>query len=110
MIEWTNELRAQIGSSSRAILTYLGVNGYPVAVPLRFTFDPEQHRFMLPKPAGSPPTLEGDRASLTLLRYDPEMANERYTPFYGQLEEQIDTWLFTPSRVVIQQWGRRRDR
>ena len=109
MIEWTNELRAQIDSSSRAILTYLGVNGYPVAVPLPFTFDSEQHRFLLPRPAGAPPTLVGDRASMTLLRYDQEMANERYIPFHGQLEEQVDTWLFTPSRVVIQQWGRKRE-
>ena len=109
MIEWTNELRAQIGSSSRAILTYLGVNGYPVALPLPFAFDAENERFALPMPTGYPPTSDVDRASLTLLRYDPEMANERYIPFYGQLDEQGDTWLFIPSRVVIQQWRGRRE-
>ena len=109
MIEWTNELRAQIGSSSRAILTYLGMNGYPVALPLPFTFDAEKQRFMLPMPTGCPSTAEGDRASLTLLRYDPDMANERYLPFYGQLDEQGGTWLFTPSRVVIQQWRGKRE-
>jgi hypothetical protein len=107
MIEWTNELREQIGSSSRAILTYLGVNGYPVALPLPFTFDSEKQCFMLPMPTGYPSIAEVNRVSLTLLRYDPEMANERYIPFYGQLEEQGGVWLFTPSRVVIQQWGRR---
>ena len=109
MIEWTNELRTQIASSSRAILTYLGVNSYPVALPLPFTFDSEKQRFILPMPTGFPLNLEVDRASLTLLRYDPEMANERYTPFYGQLEAHDNTWLFTPARVVIQQWRGRRE-
>ena len=109
MIEWTNELSVQIGSSRRAILTYLGVNGYPVALPLSFTFEADKQRFVLPMPAGYPPTSELDHASLTLLRYDPEMANERYLPFYGQLKEQGDTWLFTPSRVVIQRWRGKRE-
>ena len=39
MIEWTDELIAQIGSYSRAALSYLSLDGYPVTLPLPFTFD-----------------------------------------------------------------------
>jgi len=107
MIEWTDELVSQIGSSSRAILTYLGVDGYPLALPLPFTFDSINHRLTLPMPTGHPPASTTEYVSLTLLRYDPEVANERYIPMYGQLQVLGDgSWLFTPSRVVIQKWGR----
>ena len=47
--------------------------------------------------------------SLTLLRYDPQVVNERYLLFYGQLVEQSDGWSFTPSRVVLPQWRGRRE-
>jgi hypothetical protein len=40
MIEWTNELIVQIDSYSRAALSYPGESGYPVTLPLPFTFDP----------------------------------------------------------------------
>ncbi len=103
MIAWTNELIAQIDSSSRAALSYLGESGYPVTLPLPFTFDRVEHRFTLPMPV-QPPAIaaagEG-QTSLTLLRYDPQVANERYLLFYGQLVEHDDRWSFTPSRVVL---------
>jgi hypothetical protein len=103
MIEWTNELIAQIDSFSRAVLSYLGESGYPVTLPLPFTFDRVEHRFTLPMPVQPPAiaaTGEG-QTSLTLLRYDPQVANERYLLFYGQLVEYGDRWSFTPSRVML---------
>ncbi len=109
MIEWADELVAQIGSFSHAALSYPGVDGYPVALALPFTFDPAEHRFILTIPADRPAIAQADRASLTLLGYDPQVANERYLPFYGQLTEQGDQWLFIPSRVVLPRWGRKRD-
>ena len=78
MIDWTDELMAQTGAFSRAALSYPGVDGYPVALPLPFTFDPVEHRFTFPMPAHRPAYSPGDRASLTLLPYDPQLANERY--------------------------------
>src|SRR2546426_4616435 len=104
MIDWTDELMAQIGTFSRAALSYPGLDGYPVALPLPFTFDSVEHRFTLPMPPHRPAISNANLASLTLLRYDPQMANERYLPFYGQLTEQGDTWLFIPSRVVLPRW------
>jgi len=101
LITWTEELRAQIASCSRAVLSYPGENGYPVALPLSFTFEPELHRFALPIPVGRPAVSEAERSSMTLLRYDAQGANERYLPFYGRLVEEGDTWYFTPTRVVI---------
>ena len=103
MIEWTDELIAQIDSSSRAALSYLGASSYPVTLPFPFTFDQMEHRFTLPRP-GHPPVISAATAgqtSLTLLRYDPQVGNERYLLFYGQLEERDTGWSFTPSRVVL---------
>ncbi len=54
MIEWTDELIAQIGSYSRAALSYLGLDGYPITLPLPFTFDRGEHRFTFPRPSQSP--------------------------------------------------------
>ncbi len=101
MIDWTDELMAQTGAFSRAALSYPGLDGYPVALPLSFTFDPVEHRFTFPMPEHRPACSPGDRASLTLLHYDPQLASERYLLFYGQLTELGNTWAFTPSRVVI---------
>lgn len=111
MIEWTDELIAQIGSYSRAALSYLGLDGYPVTLPLPFTFDRGEHRFTFPRPSQSPAisTVAEGSHSLTLLRYDPQVVNERYLLFYGQLAEQSDGWSFTPSRVVFPQWRGRRE-
>jgi hypothetical protein len=111
MILWTNELLVQIDSYSRAVLSYPGESGYPVTLPLPFTFDRVAHRFALPKP-GHPPFISGEgegQTSLTLLRYDPQVMNERYLLFYGQLKEHGDEWSFTPSRVVLPRWGGRRE-
>ncbi len=103
MIAWTDELIAQINSYSRAALSYLGASGYPVTLPLPFTFDEVGHRFTLTRP-GHPPAISAEsegQMSLTLLRYDPQVANVRYLLFYGRLTELGNTWTFAPSRVVI---------
>jgi hypothetical protein len=103
MIEWTDELLAQINSSSRAALSYLGESGYPVTLPLPFSFDRLEHYFTFPVAALAPAIsseAEGS-TSITLLRYDQQRANEAYVLFYGQLARHDDTWSFTPSRVVL---------
>jgi hypothetical protein len=111
MIQWTNEFLAQIDSYSRAALSYRGESGYPVTLPLPFTFDLVAHSFALPKPEHLPSiSAKGEgETSLTLLRYDPQVVNERYLLFYGQLAEHGDEWSFTPSRVMLPQWGSRRE-
>jgi len=61
------------------------------------------YRFTLPFPV-QPPAIsaEGEgQSSLTLLRYDPQVANERYLLFYGQVVERGKEWSFAPSRVVL---------
>ena len=103
MIAWTDELIAQIDAFSRAALSYIGASGCPVTLPLPFTFDPVEHRFTLPRP-GHPPAISSEAAgqtSLTLLRYDRQVDNDRYLLFYGQVEERGAGWSFTPSRVVL---------
>ena len=103
MIAWTNELLELIDSYRRAALSYSGESGYPVTLPLPFTFERGGHRFTLPLPV-HPPAISSQGASqtsLTLLRYDPQVANERYLLFYGQLTQQGESWAFTPTRVVL---------
>lgn len=107
MITWTDELRELIASSSRAVLSYSGEGGFPVGLPLSFSFDAQLQRFALTLPAGYPTIVDAQRVSMTLLRYDTRLANERYLPFYGQLVEEGGTWFFIPSRVVMPRWQRR---
>ena len=112
MIDWTEDLVAQIGTYSRAVLSYPGLDGYPVALPQPLAFDPVEHSFSFPippLPSYRPASSPEDRASLTLLHYDPQAANERFLLFYGQLAERNHEWSFTPSRVVVPRWGRRRE-
>jgi general stress protein 26 len=109
MIVWTDELIAQIGSYSRAALSYMGESGYPVTLPLPFTFDRLEHHFTFPRPS-QPPAISSEAegsTSITLLRYDQQRANEAYLLFYGQLARHDDTWSFTPTRVVHRSLERR---
>jgi hypothetical protein len=103
MIVWTNDLIEQINSYSRAALSYSGQDGYPVTLPLSFTFDRVTFRFTLSAPAQPPAiaTNGASQVSLTLLRYDPQVANERYLLFYGQVMQQGDRWSFAPARVTL---------
>jgi hypothetical protein len=109
MVDWTDELIAQIGSYSRAALSYMGESGYPVTLPLPFTFDRLEHHFTFPRPS-QPPAISSEAegsTSITLLRYDQQRANEAYLLFYGQLARHDDTWSFTPTRVVHRSLERR---
>jgi hypothetical protein len=114
MMTWTDELIEQIDSYHHAALSYTGQDGYPVTLPVPFTFDREGHRFRINLPA-QPPAFGGEPSpsvqdagemSLTLLRYDPLVANERYLLIYGQVIQESDDWTFIPSRVVLSQSAR----
>lgn len=90
------------------MLSLTGPGGYPIALPLPFTFEPETRRFALPMPKNLPNNIpHNGRASLTLLRYDPQAANERWLLFHGRLVEQAPGFDFYPSRMVAPQWARR---
>ncbi len=105
---FTDELVAQIRQHTRAVLSLTGPSGYPVALPLSFTFDPESRCFAMPIPKNLPNNVpRNGLASLTLLRYDPQVANERWLLFHGRLVESPRGFDFYPSRMVAPQWGRR---
>jgi len=107
MIDWTEELLTQIEAFSRVALSYPGIDGYPVVLPLPLAFDRDKRCFTLPIPHQRPVPASKEQVSLTLLRYDEQMKGERYLLFYGHLTETGKEWTFTPSRVVLRQWGRR---
>ncbi len=108
MIVFTDELVAQIRLHTRAVLSLVGPSGYPIALPLPFVFDRDKGRFAMPMPRNLPNTVpHNGLASLTLLRYDAQAANERWLLFHGRLVEQVSGFEFYPSRVVTPSWGRR---
>jgi hypothetical protein len=107
MIDWTEELLTQIEGFSRMALSYPGIDGYPVVLPLPLVFDRDKHCFILPIPHQRPVPASEDRVSLTLLHYDEQMKFERYLVCYGHLTETGNEWIFTLSHVVLPQWGRR---
>ena len=107
MIDWTEELLKQIEGFSRVVLSYAGVDGYPVALPFPLVFDRDKRCFILPIPHQRPVPASEEQVSLTLLHFNEQMKNERYLLFYGHLTETGNTWIFTPSHVVLPRWGRR---
>jgi len=107
MIDWTEELLTQIEGFSRVALSYPGIDGYPVVLPLPFTFDRDKRCFRLPIPHQRPAPASEEQVSLTLLHYDEQRKAERYVLFYGHLTETGNEWTFTPSQVVLPQWRSR---
>src|SRR5437660_12054758 len=101
MIDWTEELLTQIEAFSRVALSYPGIDGYPVVLPLPLAFDRDKRCFILPIPQQRPVCASKEQASLTLLHYDEQMKGERYVLFYGHLTETGKKWIFTPSQVVL---------
>ena len=107
MIDWTEELFMQIDAFSRVALSYPGIDGYPVVLPLPLVFDRDKRCFILPIPHQRPVSASEEQVSLTLLRYDQQTKFEPYLLCYGHLNETGNVWIFTPSDVVLPQWGRR---
>jgi len=107
MIDWTEELLTQIEAFSRVALSYPGIDGYPVVLPLPLAFDKDKRYFTLPIPHQRPVLASMEQVSLTLLRYDEQMKGERYLLLYGHMTETGKDWTFTPSHVVPRQWRRR---
>ncbi len=107
MIDWTEELFTQIVASSCVALSYPGIDGYPVVLPLPLTFDRDKRCFILPIPCQRPTPASEEQVSLTLLHYDEQLKGERYVLFYGHLSETGNEWIFTPSHMVLPQWRSR---
>ena len=107
MIDWTEELLTQIEAFSRVALSYPGIDGYPVVLPLPLAFDRDKRCFTLPIPQQRPTPASEEQGSLTLLHYDEQTKFERYVLFYGRLTEAGNEWIFTPSDVVLPRWRRR---
>jgi hypothetical protein len=70
MIDWTEDLLTQIEAFSRVALSYPGVDGYPVVLPLPLAFDRDKRCFTLPIPHQRPIPASEEQVSLTLLHYD----------------------------------------
>jgi hypothetical protein len=107
MIDWTEELLTQIEAFNRVALSYTGIDGYPVVLPLPLVFDRDKRCFTLPIPRQRSVPASEEQVSLTLLHYNEQMKFERYLLLYGHLTETGNEWIFTPSYVVHPQWGRR---
>src|SRR5260370_38718303 len=107
MMDWAAQLPTKLEAFSRVVLSYPGIDGYPVVLPLPLTFDKDKRFFTLPIPHQRLVPASEEQVSLTLLRYDEQMKGERYLLFYGHMTETGKEWTFTPSQVVLRRWGRR---
>ncbi len=106
MIEWSEELLMQIEAFSRGALSYPGIDGYPVVLPLPLIFDRDKRLFILPIPLQRPAPASEEQVSLTLLHYDEQTRRELYLLLYGRLTETGNQWTFIPSYVALPQWGK----
>lgn len=106
MLDWTEDLFTHIEAASRVALSYPGIDGYPVVLPLPLVFDRDKRCFTLPIPHQRPVPASEEQVSLTLLYYDEQMKGERYVLFYGHLTETGNEWIFTPSQMVLTRWRR----
>src|SRR5438128_12498103 len=97
MIDWTEELLMQIEAFSSVALSYLGIDGYPVVLPLPLVFDRDKRCFILPIPHQRPIPASEEQVSLTLLHYDEQTKFDRYLLFYGQLTQLGTEWILSPT-------------
>ena len=107
MIDFDNELAARIGKHSRSVLSVTGPDGYPISIPLPFHFDDTEHTFTLPiGPNGLTLPTQG-RTALTLLYYNPQVANERFLAFQGTLTATEHGYKFLPARLILPPWEKK---
>jgi hypothetical protein len=108
MIDWTDELSSQLEAYSRGALSYLGVDSYPVVLPVTLAFDRDTHEFILSTPENRPDVASWSHVSLTLLYFaDEQMRFQRYQLLYGHLSGTGHASTFTPTEVVRPRWRRR---
>jgi hypothetical protein len=95
---WDDRM-AFLGEHETGVLSWLGPDGFPIAVRLPYTADPARREIRIEgEPAGLP-VLEG-RACLTVHRHAPDFTWQRNMQVRGDLSRSAEGLRLVPRKVV----------
>ena len=80
-------------------LSWLGPDGFPIAIRVRFRADPSRHRIAIEEEPAGMPLLDG-RACLTVHRHAPDFTWQRNMQVRGDLDRSGDGLQLIPRRIV----------
>jgi hypothetical protein len=94
-----DERMAFLGEHETGVLSWLGPDGFPIAIRVPYTADPSGQEIRIgAEPAGLP-VLEG-RACLTVHRHAPDFTWQRNMQVRGDLSRSPDGLRLVPRRIV----------
>jgi Pyridoxamine 5'-phosphate oxidase len=90
---------AFLGEHETGVLSWLGPDGFPIAVRVPYTADPARSEIRIEAEAAGLPVLEG-RACLTVHRHAPDFTWQRNMQVRGDLSHTPDGLRLVPRKVV----------
>jgi hypothetical protein len=90
---------AFLSEQETGVLSWLGPDGFPIAVRVPHRADPERRRILIDAEPASLPVLEG-RACLTVHRHAPDFTWQRNMQVRGNLVRSPDGLELVPRRIV----------
>ena len=97
-VDWDRRMDF-FAESDTAVLSWLGPDGFPLAVRVPFSADPSSREIRIEADPGHVPVLEG-RACLTVHRHAPDFTWQRNMQVRGNLVRSTDSLLLVPRRIV----------
>ena len=88
-----------LAESETGVLSWLGPDGFPIAVRVPYRADPERRSITIEAEPGSLPVLEG-RACLTVHRHAPDFTWQRNMQVRGSLARSPEGLQLVPRRIV----------
>lgn len=95
---WDDRM-AFLGEHETGVLSWLGPDGFPIAVRLPFTADSPRREIRIEQEPAAFPVLEG-RACLTVHRHAPDFAWQRNMQVRGNLVRSADGLRLVPRKIV----------
>jgi hypothetical protein len=88
-----------LGEHQTGVLSWLGPDGFPIAVRVPYRAEPERRRILIRAEPASLPVLEG-RACLAVHRHAPDFTWQRNMQVRGDLVRSPDGLQLVPRRIV----------
>ena len=95
---WDRRMEFLAGHET-GVLSFLGPDGFPIAVRVPFRADPARRRILIEREPAGLPLLEG-RACLTVHRHAPDFSWQRNMQVRGNLVRSADGIRLVPTRIV----------
>jgi hypothetical protein len=97
-VAWDKRME-QFAGHETGVLSWLGPDGFPIAVRVPFHADPGSGEIAIEEIPAALPLLEG-RACLTVHRHAPDFSWQRNMQVRGNLTPSGDSWTLVPRKVV----------